>query len=306
MNDILFGRYFSLLEMIANLLLLLLICVVAGGVVYLVTRRRWHRRLKAIEQRQDQPANQSSGQRISFDPHISIDDLMSFVAHDFGSGMEFIKERARETLEGLGTEQIALREKQKGIYFVACDSELHAENILAAFQPVPQETKSKAGDWKSVTELVEDVLYRLTPLAESNDVTLRQTLDDVELTPLNKAWTEMVLSNLVHNGIKYAPGGVVDVRLYLAGDQGDPAKKVINVDVEDNGRGISDEVKPTLFELRRREDGLIEPGSGLGLYCSLTLNRRQGGDVKLIKSELGKGSTFRAVFPYRNTQEIPE
>lgn len=306
MNDILFGRYFSLLEMIANLLLLLLICVVVGGVVYLVMRRRWGRRLKTLEQRQDETADQRSGPHISFDPHISIDDLMSFVAHDFGSNMEFIKKEARETLVGLGTEQIALRERQKGIYFVACDSELHAENILAAFQPEPQEKTSKTGDWKSVTELVEDVLYKLTPLAESNDVTLRQILDHVEVTPLNQAWTEMVVSNLVHNGIKYASGGVVEVRLYLADDQKDPARKVIHVDVEDNGRGISDEVKPTLFELRRREDGLIEPGSGLGLYCSSTLNRRQGGDVQLVKSELGKGSTFRAVFPYRNSQEIPQ
>ena len=92
----------------------------------------------------------------------------------------------------------------------------------------------------------------LEPFAESNDVTLREILDDVERTPLNRDATVCVLRNLIQNAIKYSPGGVVEIRLDLAHDEKDVAKKVIRVDVKDNGKGISEEVKKTLFELRRR------------------------------------------------------
>ena len=57
--------------------------------------------------------------------------------------------------------------------------------------------------------------------------------------------------------------------------------------------------------MRRRANGLIEPGGGLGLYCALVVNRRQSGDVQLVESS-EKGSTFRAIFSYRSIPEVPK
>lgn len=296
MNEFLFGRYFSLFELLVNLLLAF---VVVGGAVYLALHWRRHGKSKGHEERQSEVQPTYDSQH----PQVSIDDLLSFVAHDFGGSLDFVREKAKETLEGLGNEPIALREKQKGILFAASDLRLHSENILTVFQPEPKEL---AMEWRpTLKEITRQVISLLTPVADSNDVTLREILDDVEPTPLNRYATECVLRNLIQNAIKYSPRGVVVIRLYLADDEKDALKKVIRVDVEDNGKGISEEVQATLFQLRRRGNGLIEPGSGLGLYCAQVTNRRQGGDVRLVKSNQ-KGSTFRAIFPYRNIQEVPE
>ena len=295
MHDILLERYFTLFELLVNLLLAF---GVVGGAAYLWMRWRRHGRPKDQEQSPTEGQPAYDVQR----PQVPIGDLLSFVAHDFGSSLAFIENKAKETLEGLENEPSALAEKQKGIFFAACDMQLHAENILKVFQPEPKEM---ALDWNPpIGEVTGDVIRSLTPIADSNGVTLREILDDVEPTPLNRDSTVCVLRNLIHNAIKFSRGGVVEVRLYLAEDERDAAKKVIRVDVIDSGKGISAEIRATLFELRRKGNGLIEAGSGLGLYCALVVNRRQGGDVRLVEST-DKGSTFRAIFPYRGIQEVP-
>ena len=73
---------------------------------------------------------------------------------------------------------------------------------------------------------------------------------------------------------------------------------MIYVEVKDTGKGIKEEDQDKIFELSVRGDGLIEPGSGLGLYCAREAARRQGGDVILVSSSLNKGSVFRIIFPY--------
>jgi signal transduction histidine kinase len=73
---------------------------------------------------------------------------------------------------------------------------------------------------------------------------------------------------------------------------------MVAVEVRDRGRGIREEERERIFELRERGDGLIEPGSGLGLYAARQAARRQGGDVVLVRSGPNQGSVFKATFPY--------
>jgi hypothetical protein len=137
MNDILSGRYFTLLELLVNFLLAF---GVLGGAAYLWLR--WRRNGQPKDQEQS-PTEGQPAYTVQH-PQVSIDDLLSFVAHDFGSSLAFIEDKAKETLVGLGDEPSALADKQKGIFFAACDMQLHAENILKVFQPEPKEM---ALDW---------------------------------------------------------------------------------------------------------------------------------------------------------------
>ena len=73
---------------------------------------------------------------------------------------------------------------------------------------------------------------------------------------------------------------------------------MIYVEVKDAGKGIREEDQDKIFELRVRGDGLIEPGSGLGLYCAREAARRQGGDVILESSGLNRGSVFKIIILY--------
>jgi len=104
---------------------------------------------------------------------------------------------------------------------------------------------------------------------------------------------KIVLSNLLSNAIKYSPdGGEIRIRL----DQTDHHARVsitdqgVGIPVADQGRLFS------RFMRVNRPDHDHVPGTGMGLYLSRELARRQGGDVVLEWSGPG-GSSFALLMP---------
>lgn len=103
-----------------------------------------------------------------------------------------------------------------------------------------------------------------------------------------------ILSNLVDNAIKFTEKGMVRVSVSIR--ESKDASKLIFV-VEDTGKGISKKEAQKLFQPFVQADQSIKRkfgGTGLGLALSRKLARALGGDVKLVKSIPGKGSTFMA------------
>jgi signal transduction histidine kinase len=288
MHSILLDYYFTFFEVLVVLFLI----GGAGIAVYWEMRRRWQNRLTTLEQRHaDDLAKHDSEHFQALHNH-----LQSAVAHEFVEGLDYISNKGAQTLEGLGEEQTALREKQKGIIAKAYDLTQHAENILDVFAP---ERDKLQMELLSIRQLVERVLLDLFLFAESRGVVLRPNLEDVEPTVLNRNLTLAALKNVIHNAIKYSfPGGVVEIILFLENPE-EGVGKTICVEVKDTGKGIREENQDTIFDLKVRGDGLIEPGSGLGLYLARKAARRQGGDVILLRSSLNQGSVFRIILPYR-------
>ena len=70
----------------------------------------------------------------------------------------------------------------------------------------------------------------------------------------------------------------------------------IEIEVEDNGRGIAATDHERVFELFRRSGAQSQPGEGIGLAHVRTMVRSLGGDITL-RSELGQGTTFIITLP---------
>ena len=103
----------------------------------------------------------------------------------------------------------------------------------------------------------------------------------------------MIITNLLHNAVKYSPqGGVVQCFLAAAGDQA-------VLTVWDQGLGIDEADLPRLFtrfgRLVTPENSHI-PGTGLGLYLARELARLHGGEI-VASSALGRGSVFTLTLP---------
>lgn len=104
---------------------------------------------------------------------------------------------------------------------------------------------------------------------------------------------DSLFRNLVVNAINYTPtSGAIRIRWYL--DQGQPC-----FEVHDTGVGIAQHHIPRLTErfyridvARSRETG----GSGLGLAIVKHVLQRHNGTLQ-VESEVGRGSTFRCLFP---------
>lgn len=112
--------------------------------------------------------------------------------------------------------------------------------------------------------------------------------------------TQVVL-NLASNAVKYTyPEGSVKLRAGL-----NPAG-LLQVDVIDNGVGISPEQQQHLFRRFYRADNPLRDeagGTGLGLSIAKSYVEMHGGQM-WVESEPGKGSTFSFIIPL--TQPVPE
>jgi signal transduction histidine kinase len=289
MRDPLFIYYYQIrLEILA----LILVCGAVAAAFWSL-RRHWQRRQKALEQ------ELADCQAEHFQKLYGY--FQRIVAHEYGKGLDYILNKSSETLEGLGKEQTAMRDKQDGIIAKANDLKQHAMNILSVFALKPDILKKEL---LNIRQLVESVLLELYPYAESQGVTLRPNLDDFEPLILDRDLTVLGIRNLVHNAIKYSePGRVVEIRLTSEQDKTRPGKEIV-ITVKDRGRGIQEADKHALFDLNVRGDGLIESGSGLGLYCARKAAGLQGGDVILVSSSPGQGSVFKINFPFVTPGEV--
>ncbi|HEX7440581.1 MAG TPA: phosphate regulon sensor histidine kinase PhoR [Caldimonas sp.] len=162
--------------------------------------------------------------------------------------------------------------------------------ILAQLEGSPRPPADRWVDVKTLLGLVEADARALS----AGRHTLRFARP--EAAEIAGAQSELLsaVTNLVNNAIRYTPeGGQVEVTWrVLAEGSGELA-------VADTGPGIAREHLPRLTERFYRVDGSRSRetgGTGLGLSIVKHVVQRHGGELD-IRSEVGKGSVFRLVFP---------
>lgn len=143
-----------------------------------------------------------------------------------------------------------------------------------------------------VTEIVLPAVERLRAQAERAGLTvtvqvpegLPSVLADVERA-------QQVVSNLVHNAIKFTPaGGSVSISAVLANDE-------VIVSVQDTGVGIPADDLPRVFErFFKGERARSGEGTGLGLAIAKHIVQSHGGRI-WVNSVEGRGSTFSFSLP---------
>jgi signal transduction histidine kinase/CheY-like chemotaxis protein len=102
-----------------------------------------------------------------------------------------------------------------------------------------------------------------------------------------------VLINLLSNGIKFTPDGVITLRVVKV-DEDSTDVVTLNFSVSDTGVGIAPAELPKLFQaFSQAQAGKdMQEGTGLGLAISRKFVQLMGGDIQ-VESKLGKGTTFR-------------
>jgi PAS domain S-box-containing protein len=133
------------------------------------------------------------------------------------------------------------------------------------------------------------------PAAEKMGIRLNLKSDPVPAFEGDPDRLGQVIDNLLTNAIKFTYGdGEVAVRIAQEG-------VFAVIEVADNGRGISEEDQQHLFERLYRASSATEdhvPGTGLGLTIVKAITEAHGGQIN-VRSELGKGTTFRIELPMK-------
>ena len=144
----------------------------------------------------------------------------------------------------------------------------------------------------NLNSLVEEVIAKLKPQAERQNLTLEMALaDDLPTTSADKARIRQVLVNLFHNAIKFNHSGG-NIRVRTSHSEGS-----IVVEISDTGTGIAKDDLLHIFERFYKADkSRSGQGSGMGLAIAKHIVEAHGGEIK-VRSEEGKGSTFSFNLP---------
>ncbi len=149
----------------------------------------------------------------------------------------------------------------------------------------------------SLREKIADVADGLELQAVGKGISLRTFLDpelplELETDPL-RLW--QVLNNIIGNAIKFSGPGKIEIRAHRLAGSG-----FVAIDVSDSGVGITESQRRNLFRPFAQGDDSIGRrfgGTGLGLVLSRGICRALGGDLELLDSVPGRGSTFRIIIP---------
>ncbi|HEX9257031.1 MAG TPA: ATP-binding protein [Actinomycetota bacterium] len=150
-----------------------------------------------------------------------------------------------------------------------------------------------------VRQLLEHVTNGLGEAAasvrieEGTDAPVRMVADPNRLI--------QVLTNLVHNAVKFSPAGATVALRWRTSAEG-----TVSFDVVDLGPGIPESEVGRIFErFHQRESSLTHTeGFGLGLYISKLLTEAMGGWIH-VTSAVGEGSTFTVTLPSARTLPAP-
>ncbi|QIZ72742.1 sensor histidine kinase [Oxynema aestuarii] len=148
-----------------------------------------------------------------------------------------------------------------------------------------------------VSSVVKAAAETIQPLAEEKGLTLRVDCDrgpgriETDISRL-----QQVLINLLGNGVRYTETGSVEISCATLSDE------EWFVKVKDTGIGIAAENLEAIFQPFARVQGNTKAdrggSTGLGLTIVKQLVKLLQGEIR-VESELGKGSTFTVIFPFK-------
>lgn len=155
---------------------------------------------------------------------------------------------------------------------------------------------------KEIRDIVEIFKPRID--AKKNKLDLTISLDESIPTTIygDLIRVRQVLINLINNAIKFTNEGFIKVRAIVLAN--DDEVTTIQFSVEDSGIGISESDRDKIFTRFFRTNVATEvEGTGLGLTISKQLVDLMGGSIT-FSSELGKGSIFTFVLPFKSVSNV--
>jgi PAS domain S-box-containing protein len=151
-----------------------------------------------------------------------------------------------------------------------------------------------------LADIVAQTVEAVRPAASAKGIELRNEISTSALLLGDPSRLQQVAWNLLTNAIKFTPpGGWVAVSLQSIEDR-------LLLQVEDNGRGITADFLPHVFDRFRQADASTtrnQGGLGLGLAIVQHLIEQHGGQVRATSDGPGKGAKFTVEIPVRSAEQ---
>ena len=242
---------------------------------------------------------ENAEEKVEFDKENK--ELISNISHDLKTPITAVKGYVEGIMDGVANTPEKMDKYIRTIYNKANEmdrlineltfySKIDTNRIPYTFAKIP------------IADYFEDCVEELSLDLEAQgvDLTYFNYLQDDPVVIADAEQLKRVINNIVSNSIKYMdkPHKVINIRLRDVGD-------FVQVEIEDNGKGIAKKDLPYIFDRFYRADASRNSaagGSGIGLSIVKKIIEDHGGKIWATSKE-DEGTVM--YFVLRKYQEVP-
>ena len=223
-------------------------------------------------------------------------DLIANISHDLRTPLTMVKAYA-EMIRDLSGDNPEKRNEHIGIIID------EADRLSALVDNLLELSKLESGNMElemtdfSIVEKIQDCMTRYTLLIEQNGYDIKYEPDEDRIITADMQKLDQVIYNFINNAINYTGDEkVIRIRQINKSD-------CVRIEVTDNGKGISKELLPLIFDRYYRDAKVKRAvvGTGLGLSICKEILKKHGFAFGVSSVE-GEGSTFWFEAPYARTK----
>ncbi len=221
--------------------------------------------------------------------------FLASVSHELRSPLGRLREALALLSDGTVGELTPKQGRVLTLASRACEQEVRIVEALLDMSRVSSGLPVQRQAGCEIDKVVEAAVEAERPSAVDRGVAIRiEHKDRPPTLRIDSALVERAIANLVRNAVSVSPrNGEVRV---LIGTRSEGERRLVRIDVVDDGPGLSDVVAGRIFEPFNAAQVADRPaGIGLGLSLAREVARAHGGDLDLAR---GEGSTtFRMEIP---------
>ena len=227
-------------------------------------------------------------------------ELISNISHDLKTPITAVKGYVEGIMDGVADTPEKMDRYIKTIYNKANEMDALI-NELTLYSRIDSNRIPYTFNKINVADFFEDCIEELSLDLESKNIDLefKNNVDRDVLIIADSEQLSRVINNIVGNSVKYIdkPKGHIKIRIKDVGD-------FVQVEIEDNGKGIAQKDIPMIFDRFYRTDASRNSslgGSGIGLSIVKKIVEDHGGKVWASSKE-SEGTTM--YFVLRKYQEV--
>lgn len=284
-------RVYKNQQTVLNILVVsLVLAVIFGGIAFYSLSENWKNNKRLEIQNREITKNEQRLREMSQQAAQATEAKFNFftqISHEFRTPLTLILTPVQELISAgrlTETDKNQLDLVQKNALRL-----LRMVNQLIDLRKVEYEKMKLQCSEQDIVKFIKEITASFQNLALKRKITLKVSSSQKEI----KIWIDTnlfdkVIFNLLSNAFKFtADGGEIILSI-----EKDINNERLNIKVEDNGCGMSEEIAAHAFDLFfQGERSSLQQGSGLGLSLSKEIVEAHKGSISL-KSEKNKGAVF--------------